>query len=295
MVNRLSLIICLLFAALALLATGCGGGGGGTGGGGTTTISIVGRIIWIENGGPPSPAATIRIGSASTTTNTADGGFALDVPSGASSLTVSTTVAGTPIIRTFTFPAASASVDLGDLYIGPEEVRVTGKVVSSSTAASVAGASVSLAGRRATSGADGSFSITLVAYSSASQAVFLGLQGEASASGFFAGFFSPPSGAVGGVVSVGNVALVPTGGDSPPPLPSNLTVTCTPSGSGATVEVLSGATVIRTMTADAAGKASFWVPVGSYTVRATKAAQTGSKPVTITSTNSQTSINVTLS
>jgi hypothetical protein len=295
MVIRISLIISLLFSALFLAAAGCGGGGGGTGGGGSTTISVFGRIIWIENGGAPSPAATIRIGSVSTTTNAADGGFALDVPSGATSVTVSTTVAGKAIIRTFTFPAASSSVDLGDLFIGPDEVSVSGRLVSSSTGSSIAGATVTLAGRRAVSAADGSFTIALVAYSSASQAVFLGLQGEASATGFFTGFFSPPAAAVGGVVAVGNISLVPTGGDAPPPLPYNLIVTCTPSGSGATVEVLSGATVIRTLTADSAGKATFWLPAGAYTVRAVKAAQTGSSPVTITSTNSQTSINVTLS
>lgn len=291
MVKRLLLIVLAVF-----LLAGCGGGGGGTGGGGgPTTVTIFGRVIWIVNGGSPSPAATVRIGTASTTTNAADGGFTLDVPSGATSLTVSTTVGGVPIIRTFAFPAAAASTDVGDLFIGPEEVSVTGRAVSSASGSGIAGAKVTLGGRSATAGADGRFTISGVAYSSTSLAVFLGLQGVASATSYFNGFFAPPASAVGGVVAVGDVPLVPTGGITPPPLPANLSVTVAPSGSGSVVEVLSGAVVIRTQTADSAGKASFWLPVGTYTVRAAKAAQSGSSPVTIITTNSQTSINVTLS
>ncbi len=293
MVKRLLAALVFLMAVCFLVA--CGGGGGGTGGGGTTTVSILGRAIWIVNGGAVSPVATVRIGSVSTTTNAVDGGFALDVPAGATSLTLSTTVGGTPIIRTFTFPAASSSTDLGDLFIGPEEVSVSGRAISSSTGDAVAGAKISLGGRSAVSASDGRFSLANVAYSSTSQAVFLGLQGEASAAGYFTGFFSPPSAAVGGVAAVGDVSLVPTGGITPPPLPTNLSVSVAPSGAGSSVEVLSGAAVIRTQTADASGRAAFWLPAGAYTVRAVKAAQTGSSPVTITSTNSQTSINVTLS
>lgn len=289
-------ILAVLIASTLCLIAGCGGGGGGTGGGGGgTTVTILGRVIWIVNGGAVSPAATVRIGTVSTTTNAADGGFNLDVPAGATSLTVSTTVSGVPIIRTFAFPAAAASTDLGDLFIGPEEVSVTGRAVSSASGAGIGGAKVTLGGRSATAGADGRFTVAGVAYSSTSQAVFLGLQGVASATGYFSGFFAPPTGAVGGVVAVGDVPLVPTGGITPPPLPTNLTVTVTPAGAGSAVEVLSGVVVIRTQTADASGKAYFWLPAGSYSVRAAKGAQTGSSPVTITTTTSQTSINVTLS
>lgn len=296
MVKQLFWLLALSLSLLTLLA-GCGGGGGGStgGGGGGTTISILGRIIWIENGGAPAPQATVRIGTLTTLTNNVDGGFNLDVPAGATTLTVSTTVAGVPIIRTFNFPAASASVDLGDLFIGPSEVSVTGRVVDSTNGTGVAGARVSIAGRTAVAAANGSFTVTQVAYSAASLSVFLGLQGEASAANYFIGFFSPPSGAVGGVVDVGSVSLVPTGGDSPPPLPTNLTVNVAPGGSSATVEVLLASTVIRTGTADAAGKVTFWLPAGTYTVRATKAAQNGTAPVTITTPSSQTSVNVTLS
>lgn len=292
-----SRLLCMAIFALTLtLLIGCGGGGGGSGGGGTgTTVSILGRIIWIENGGAPSPQATVRIGERTALTNTVDGGFNIDVPSGASSLTVTTTVSGTPIIRTFTFAPATASVDLGDLFIGPSEVSLTGTLVDSANGTGIAGATVSIAGRTAVSAANGTFTVTQVAYSAASLSVFLGLQGTAARTGYFSGFFSPTSAAVGGVVNVGSISLVPTGGDSPPPLPTNLNVTVAPSGSGATVEVLLSGTVIRTGTADSAGKAAFWLPAGTYTVRATKSAQNGTTPVTITTPSSQTSINVTLS
>jgi hypothetical protein len=295
MVRKNLLILLALLGVMLALVAGCGGGGGGGGGSTGTTVSILGRIIWIENGGAPSPQATVRIGERTTLTNTVDGGFNLDVPSGAASLTVSTTIAGTPIIRTFNFPAAAASVDLGDLFIGPTEVSITGRVVDSTNGTGVAGARVSIAGRTAVAAANGTFTVTQVAYSSTSLSVFLGLQGTASGTSYFTGFFSPPAGAVGGVVDAGSISLVPTGGDSPPPLPTNLTVTVAPSGSSSTVEVLLAGTVIRTGTADAAGKASFWLPAGTYTVRATKAAQIGTAPVTITTPSSQTSVNVTLS
>lgn len=295
MVRKNLLLLLALLGVMFALVAGCGGGGGGGGGSTGTTISILGRIIWIENGGAPSPQATVRIGERTTLTNTVDGGFNIDVPAGASSLTVSTTIAGTPIIRTFNFPAASASVDLGDLFIGPSEVSITGRVVDSTNGTGVAGARVSIAGRTAVAAANGTFTITQVAYSSTSLSVFLGLQGTASGTNYFTGFFSPPAGAVGGVVDAGSVSLVPTGGDSPPPLPTNLTVTVAPSGSSSSVEVLLAGTVIRTGITDAAGKASFWLPAGTYTVRATKAAQNGTAPVTITSPSSQTSVNVTLS
>ncbi len=295
MVKGRFLLLLTLCAALLVLV-GCGGGGGGTGGGGGgTTVSILGRVIWIENGGAPSPQATVRIGDKTALTNTVDGGFNIDVPAGATSLTVTTTISGSPIIRTFTFPPVTASIDLGDLFIGPSEVSITGRVVDSTNGTGVPGASVSIAGRRAVSAANGAFTITQVAYSSASLSVFLGLQGTASGAAYFTGFFSPPAGAVGGVVDAGLISLVPTGGDSPPPLPANLTVNVSASGSGAVVEVLLAGTVIRSGIADSAGRVTFWLPAGTYTVRAAKAAQNGSSPVTITTPSSQTSVNVTLS
>lgn len=277
----------------ATLLAGCGGGGGG---GGATTTNIIGAILWIETGGPTSPATTVRVGGVSTTTDSGTGGFSLDVPIGATELTATYTQTGTstPIVRTFTFPPITASTDVGDLYIGPEEVTVTGRLVNSATGAPVTGATVTIAGRRTTSDSAGGFAVTNVAYSSANLSVFLGLQAQATATGFFTSTFSPPSGAVGGAVDVGTITMVPEGGTTPPPLPFNLTGLVTPLGLGAgsTVEVLLGATVIRTGTADVAGRYQFWVPVGNYTVRATQGSSTGTTPANVVNVNQTVTANV---
>jgi hypothetical protein len=224
-----------------------------------------------------------------------DGGFAFDIPAGSTSTTVTATVGGAPVIRTFTFPAVSAATDVGDLYIGPEEVTVTGRVSDAGTGGGLAGATVKMAGRSAVSGADGRFSIPLVAYASSASAVFLGLQGEASQSGYFASFFSPGGLPVGGTVDVGSVALSSAGGDDPPPPPSNIRISVGPDGAGAVVELRSGSTIIRTGVASGSGAASFWAPVGTYTVRAVKGARTGTSPASVTSVNLPVSVNVVLS
>ena len=156
--------------------------------------------------------------------------------------------------------------------------------------------SVTMAGRRTTSDSAGRFAILQVAYSSNNLSVFLGLQGVASAAGFFTQNFSPPSGAVGGTVDVGDIQMVPEAGTTPPPLPFNLTGLVTPIGLGAgsLVEVLSGATVIRTGTADVQGRYQFWVPVGSYTVRATQGGSIGSSPANVVNVNQTVTANVTI-
>lgn len=283
-----------LLISLLVLLIGCGGGGGG-GGGGTTKVSLSGRIVSITTGGAPNPVATVRAGSDSGTTSATDGTFQFDVVSGTTSVTVTFTPSGgVPIVRTFTFASVTIPTDIGDLYVGPEEVTLHGKVVDSSTGAALSGAKLTIAGRTATTDAAGDFSITNVAYDSSTLAVFLGLQGTVSRTGYFSQFFSPPSGPLGGVVEVGTLALIAEGGSTPPPAPFNIGGTVSPSGGGATVELLSGATVIRTVTADSAGKYQFWAPVGTYTVRAVKGAQNGTSPANLTSVNTPITVNVTL-
>lgn len=287
-------LIQFLLLSLLILLVGCGGGGGG-GGGGTTKVSLSGRIVSITTGGAPSPVATVRAGSDSGTTSATDGTFQFDVSSGTSSVTVTFTPSGgAPIVRTFTFSAVITATDIGDLYVGPEEVTLHGKVVDSSTGAALSGAKLTIAGRTATTDGTGEFNITNVAYDSSTLAVFLGLQGTASRTGYFSQFFSPPGSALGGVVEVGTIALIAEGGITPPPAPFNISGTVSPSGGGSTVELLSGATVIRTVTADGTGKYQFWAPVGTYTVRATKAALTGSSPAVLTNVNTPITVNVTL-
>lgn len=290
--NRLHWI--LLGFALLLIAA-CGGGGGGGGGTGGGSFAVTGRVLWIETGAAPTPTATVRIGAASTTTNAADGSFSLDAPSGAAEVSISYTPAGgSAVVRVYEIAPVAASGDLGDFYIGPQEVTVRGRILDSTSGAPLASANVSLAGRFAVSGADGVFQLAGVPYSAASQAVFFGLQGSVARTGYFSQFFSPNSPALGGVSDVGDIAIVPTGSTTPPPPPFNISGSITPSatGAGATVELLSGATAIRTTTGDASGRFRFWAPAGSYTVRATQGAQTATAPVTVVNPNTPVTVNV---
>ena len=143
---------------------------------------------------------------------------------------------------------------------------------------------------------NGDFNVLNVAYSVSSPAAFGDLVGEVSLVGFVTRLFSPPVGAVGGVVDVGDIQLSPESVDDPPPLPANITGLVLPSvdGGGATVDLLEGIVVIRTTIADGTGRFSFWAPVGSYTIRATADEKSGSEPVTVTSINVQKVVNVTV-
>lgn len=284
---------CLLIFGLIIL--GCGGGGGGVST--PSTVNIVGQVLWIETGAATNPASTVRVGQVSAQTDLADGFFSMDVPAGATSLTVTfTPTGGSPVVRTFTFAAATADIDLGDLYIGPSQVTVSGTVVDSTDQSPVANASVSIAGRSGKTNANGQFSVTGVAYSSTTLAVFLGLQGTVRATNYFDGFFNPPSGASSGVVNVGVLNLIPTGSTTPPGLPYNLSGSVLPTASsvGAVVQAKIGSAVIRTATADGAGRYEMWLPAGTYTLTATKAALSGSTSVNISDVSVLVTKNVTL-
>lgn len=275
---------------------GCGGGSGGGGGG---TATIIGRVLWIESNAATSPASSVAVGTATTTTDLIDGSFVLAVAPGATSLTVSYSESGvgTPVVRTFTFPAVTGTTDVGDLYIGPETVTVHGTVIDASNQQPVAGATVKLAGRTATTAANGEFSVAQVAYSSTSPAAFGDLVGEVSEPDYVTRQFSPPTTAIAGVVEVGSLEISPLSFDVPPPLPANVTGTVLPvnSGAGALVELLDGVTVVRTTTADGAGQFRFWIGAGTYTVRAVSGVLSGTSPVTVTSVNVQKVVNVTVS
>ena len=285
----------LWLAVIGGTLLGCGGGGGGV----SATATVLGRVLWVETNAATDPAASVSSGGKSTTTDPIDGFFLLTVPQGTSSATVSFTPAGssTPVVMTFVFAPAVGTVDLGDLYIGPDEVTVHGTVTDASDGSPVQGATVKLAGRTATTDFVGEFNLLQVAYSVASPAAFGDLIGEASKTTFVTRQFNPPVTAIGGVVEVGTIVISPESLTTPPPFPSNLTGTVLPSpdGAGATVEILDGATVIRTTTADGQGQYAVWLPVGVFTVRATAGVKTGTATATMTSTNVQKVVNVTVS
>ena len=281
-----------LLLTLLLVALGCGGGGGGVA---PQNVILSGEVLWLPTGNGTVPAATVRAAQANTTTQT-DGFFSLTVPPGTTSLTVTyaPTGGGAPIVRTFSFAAVTADADLGQLYIAPETTVVTGLVQDSTSGAPVVGATVRLAGRSALTGTDGRFTLNDVAYSGTSQAVFFGLQGSVTATGYFATSFSPLTAPVGGATDVGTLSLVPQGGNTPPPAPFNVSGRVLNNGAGATVVAKVGASVIRTVTADATGNYRLWLPAGTFDLEASLGGRTGSATVTVTSPNVPVSRDITL-
>jgi len=285
----------LILTTLLVLA-GCGGGGGPS----PANSTIVGKVLWIETGAPTSPQSTVSVGSISAQTDAIDGSFTLNVPAQTNTVTATFTASGgsVPIVRNFSFVAtvANQTTDVGDLYIGPDVVTVRGTVVNSASGAPIANALVQLGGRVKFTANNGTFELTDVAYSVNGLAVFLGLQGQVTATTYFKQFFSPPSGPTAGVVDVGEIRMTAQGDDITPPLPYNIDVTVLPlnQSAGATVRVKIGATVIRTAVADSAGKVQFWVPAGTYTIEATKAGLTGSTNVVLPTTDSLQTASVTL-
>jgi len=281
------------FIALALLA-GCGGGGGG-GGGTPLKATLIGRVIWIETGSGPNPAATVRAGTASTLADVLDGYFEFETETGVTSATITFVPnIGKPVVRTFTFAGATGTVELGDLYIGPQVVTLKGTAVDVSTNVPIAGATVTIAGRKATTTASGAFSVADVAYSSANPAVFLGLEGSVAAPSFFTRQFNPPTLATAGIVQVGTIGLTPVGSIDPPPPPFDVQGNVTPAnlGAGATIVAKLGTVVLRRTMADGAGRFTLWLPAGTYTIQATKGAKSGQTTVTVSNPNVIKNINV---
>ena len=278
-------ILCLLVVLLLAIA-GCGGGGGG--GTPAEEFFVDGRVLDVATGGPVNPGASVTIAGNSTTSDIIDGFFSVDAPAGTTSALVAPVQAGYGAY-TFTFSPTSGDVDLGDLWVGPERVTVRGTVRDSISNLPIAGATVRFAGRQATSNASGVFNLTEVAYASSNLGVFWGILGSASAAGYFSAEFST-SGitAASGVVNVGDVMLQNAGDDDPPGTPYNLWGNVTPTGDapGSTVELRKSGTLFRTYTVSGDGRYFFWVPAGTYTVRAVKGSTVGaSKNVTLSQSN----------
>ncbi len=283
------------FALLLILLTGCGGGGGGTSGGTSGRVNILGRVLWIESGGATSPATTVEAGTDKSTTDPVDGFFQFDVNSGTSSLKLTYAPSGGGlIVRTFTFNPVTQFTDVGDLYIGPSVVTISGRAVDSQSGSPISGGLVTIGGRQAFTQSNGTFNVTNVAFSASNTTVFLGLDGVVSASNYFARHFNPPSLPVAGIVQVGDVALTPFGSVDPPPPPYNLQGNILPSvdAPGSTVQIKIGASILRTVIVDTDGKFQFWLPVGSYTLTASNGSKFAQKSVTITNQNVITTTNV---
>ncbi|MEQ1822386.1 MAG: hypothetical protein ABL949_07745 [Fimbriimonadaceae bacterium] len=265
---------------LILLIVACGGGGGG----GSAPATLVGRILDVKTGGPISPKATVQVGSQSVQTAD-DGSFQLAVTTGTTSLTVDANTYGA---FQFTFPAAADVTDVGDLWVGPQKVRVTGRVLNSSDNQAVVGGTVSFAGRRAVTNSVGTYVLNDVAYSSTNLAAFWGIVGNSKATGFFkVDFTAAGKTASAGTVTLDDLRMTPQGDSNPPPFPFTLWGRISPSinAPGTIVTLKLSGTPVRIFNVGADGAYYFWVLPGSYTIEAVKGTLTGNSSATITQTN----------
>lgn len=264
-----------------LVIFGCGGGGGGVG---TPNATFVGRILDVKNGGPISPGATVQAGGQSAQTET-DGSFQFAVPAGTSSLTVD---AGAYGAFTFSVPSASGVTDVGDLWVGPQKVTVTGRVLNSTNGTGVAGATVSFAGQKALTNSVGTYRLNNVAYNTANLAAFWGIVGTATAPDFFkVDFTANGKSAVSGTVTLDDIRITPSSEEDPPPFPFTIWGQISPSANapGTIVTLKLGGTAVRVYNVGADGTYYFWVLPGTYTIEARKGALAADGSATLTETN----------
>jgi len=270
---------------LILVFLGCGGGGGG--GSSSNDATATGRIVQVETGAAPNPAASVQIGSGSVLTDASDGSFQLDAKVGSSVLTADTQTVSSGVWVFNIVPLVAGVNDVGDLWVGPERVTLRGTVRNSATNDPIVGATVSFGGRQGTTNGSGIFSLAEVAYSSATQVAFWGIPGSVRATGFFKTDFSAaPNIASGGIVDVGEIFLVPTSDPNPPGPPYNIwgQVTAPGGPSGAIVRLKQGGVDKRVFNVGPDGKYFFFVVPGSYVISASKGASTAADiNVTLTS------------
>lgn len=245
----------LLFFPLFALA-GCGGGGGG-GGTGTT---VAGRILDSAANDQPVASARVEIGGATTTTGT-DGAFTLR---GARTGSTTATVTAPGVeAQTIALPAPVTEGSNGpfDLIINIGQIR--GQVLTpQGQPASGALVTVIATGDNVTTGADGAFQIEdLPAVETEVTAVL----GTASVTKTVT--------ISNGVTEVGTLTLVNDPNPNPPGQPNTLVGTVRSAGSGGPlanvlVQLLQNGVERERATTNAAGDYGFFVPVGTYVLRA---------------------------
>lgn len=233
---------------------------------------MTGRVIQVETGAAPNPQASVQIGSNSALTEASDGSFQVSAANGSTSIVVDTQTVSSGVWA-FTVPPVSGVTDVGDLWVGPNRVTVTGTVRSNETGGAISGATVTFGGRIGLTNASGVFTLTEVAYSDANQAAFWGIPGAVRATGFFkADFSAAPNVAVGGIVNVGEILLVPTSDPNPPGPPFNLwgQVTAPGGAAGSIVRLKQNGNDVRVFNVGADGRYFFFVTPGDYTIAASK-------------------------
>ncbi len=252
------------FALLMLVLFACGGGP-------ISSVAIVGRVLDITTGAPTTTVATVQTSTATGPTSLVDGSFGVGASSGDTSLIVTPPALLSYPVFTYHFPAVTQHTnDVGDLWIGPEKVTVSGVVRNAADNAAIANAQVQFAGQYTTTDSTGTFHVPDVAYSSANTTSFLGITGQVSATNFLANQFTTNGNtAVSGNVDVGTVLMTPVDSTSPPPPPFNIWGIISPSNlANGTIVTLkdTGGTVVRRFTVGTDARYTFWVNAGSYTL-----------------------------
>jgi hypothetical protein len=210
----------------------------------------------------------------------------LTAVNGTAALTVDN---GFPPAWLFSIGPVSGNTDVGDLWVGAERVTLTGTVRDATTNAILPGAEVRFGGKIGLTNSLGVFSLSDVAYSSATQTAFWGIVGDIRATGFFRTEFSAqPNIAIGGVVTVDDILVTPISNPDPPGIPYNIWgVVTAPGGAiGSIVRLKQGGIDVRVFNVAADGKYLFFVVPGTYTISASKGASTAPDiEVTLTQPN----------
>ena len=292
-------------AGLAGILSGCGGGGSSSsGGGGGGSAIITGQVLLVSSNAAPATTATVSSGGVTATANAADGSFTLsNVPSSATSLTISVAQTGgaSPLVRTLPIAlTANQTAALGAIYVGGTgyNATVTGRVVTAGAGGvtqGVGNATVTIAGVQVQTSANPA---TLGQFTVSGLPVGLGsdlgvLLGTVQASGFASyqlitntANLNFPTGLISGSNSIGDITILQPSGSTPAP-PYTVTGQVTVAGTGApnqTVVLTQNGTFLGSVTTDSSGNYFFWVVAGTYTVQATRSAggQTQTTSVTLT-------------
>lgn len=258
------LALCIFMGALS----GCGSGGGTS----FAPVLVTGKVLLVETGQPPNPAATVNIGGPNSLT-TATGDFSLMAASNATSVIVTATGS-----MTRTLPVslvANVTNNLGTIYLSNTgyTATVTGRVVTtlSGVSQAVGNATVTISGSQVKTGTDGKFTITNLPVGLGNTA---GVVGKVTASGFEDKPITDLN--LGAPLTAGNnniadlVIATPIGTTPPPPytIKGVVQVAGKPV-SGALVAIATGGSTLGTTTTDSTGTYFFWVVPASYTLTAT--------------------------
>lgn len=254
----------LLLCLFGLVVLACGGGP-------LPSVRVSGRILDISTGGPTTNSSTIQTSTNTANTNVIDGSFLVGASRGETQLLVSApSLLGYPVFTYNTQPLNQNQNDVGDLWVGPQQVTVRGVVQNAADNAPITNAVIRFGGQMATTDASGTFNVLQVAYSSANTSSFLGLSGRAEATNFLSNEFTPGGNeAVAGIVNIGVILLTPVDSNTPPPTPFNIWGIIAPSNlaSGTIVTLKdTGGTPVRRFTVGVNARYQFWVPAGQYTL-----------------------------